>query len=363
MGFILKWDITYKCNLHCAHCINGNFLGKTENELSLEEVKNIIRKLKIAGADRVHLLGGEPLARSDIMDIFDCFEEEGLNFGFNTNGLKLTDTKMREAIMQLENLRKIVVSLEVPTAENNEKIRGKKVFEITRKNLFELVNFKKVHNLKNLTLSVNTVVSQFNIEYIIDMITWCQKMGVDEIGLLQFLAEGNGAKIDGTITPEQEVDLVKKIAGMYEDMKGKIKIVPKFTYPLARKYAKEVLHLDFPEYGHYCGAGESFFYMNNSGELYPCDRYMCRMTELCSREKLVLSNENTDFWDIVSQPGFEEVFEKSEGKDAYRKCEPCNQCEYLRKNCYPCPVYAARQKIQVQACRKMMEEIKSVQSK
>lgn len=46
MGFILKWDITYKCNLHCAHCINGNFLGKTENELSLEEVKNIIRNYK-----------------------------------------------------------------------------------------------------------------------------------------------------------------------------------------------------------------------------------------------------------------------------------------------------------------------------
>lgn len=362
MGFTLKWDITYKCNLNCAHCINGDFLEKTERELGLKEVRSIISKLKKAGADRVHLLGGEPLARSDIMDIFNCFEEENLCFGFNTNGLKLSDPKMRETIMQLKCLRNIVVSLEGPTAEINDKIRGKKVFEITRKNLEELVDFKRKHNLTELSITVNTVVSQFNIAHIIDMIMWCKNIGVDEIGLLQFLAEGNGAKIDGMITPEQEIDLVKKIAEIYGDVKEKIKIVPKFTYPLARRYARDVLHLDFPEYGHYCGAGEFFFYMNNCGELYPCDRYRDRMAELYDREKLVLSNANADFWDIASMPGFEEVFEKSEGKDEYGKCEPCNHCEFLRKNCYPCPVYAAGQEIQVQSCRRMMEEIKNVQS-
>ncbi|MDE7030265.1 MAG: hypothetical protein K2P63_09860, partial [Lachnospiraceae bacterium] len=253
--------------------------------------------------------------------------------------------------------------LEGPTAEVNDKIRGKKVFEITCKNLKELVDFKRKHNLTNLTITVNTVVSQLNIEYIIDMIMWCQTMGVDEIGLLQFLAEGNGAKLNGTITPEQELELIEKIAGIYENMKGKIKIVPKFTYPLAGKYARKVLNLDFPEYGHYCGAGEFFFYMNNRGELYPCDRYRDRMMDLWDREKLVLSDESADFWDIASMHGFEEVFEKMEGKDEYKKCHPCSQCEFLRKNCYPCPVYAAGREIQVRACAKMWEEIKNVENK
>ena len=87
MNINVKWDITYKCNLNCAHCVNGDLLGKIENELNTVQDKRIIEKLKKAGVTYVHILGGEPTARADFLEITRKFEEEGLEFGFNTTGI------------------------------------------------------------------------------------------------------------------------------------------------------------------------------------------------------------------------------------------------------------------------------------
>lgn len=42
MGLSIKWDITYKCNLFCKHCINGDLLNNKSEELRTEEVYSII---------------------------------------------------------------------------------------------------------------------------------------------------------------------------------------------------------------------------------------------------------------------------------------------------------------------------------
>lgn len=43
MGITIKWDCTYKCNLNCTHCINGDFLGKTDDEMNLTEIKKVLK--------------------------------------------------------------------------------------------------------------------------------------------------------------------------------------------------------------------------------------------------------------------------------------------------------------------------------
>ena len=358
MGINVKWDITYKCNLNCAHCINGNFLGKLEDELSTGQVLKVVEKLKEAGVDYVHILGGEPTAREDICEIFDEFQEKNIDFGFNTNGLKLTKKDFREKIVKNNNLKNIVFSLEGPAAEINDSIRGKKVFEVTTQNIKEIVLLKERYNRQDLKLTINTVVSKINLIYIRDMIYFCRDIGANECVLLQFIPEGNGKELEGTINIEEELKLIEEVAQCYKELKDELEIRPRFTFPLAQKYAEKVLKSEFPETFNVCGAGENFFYLNNKGELYPCDRYRERISSLYAKHDIRLEEKN--FWDIASQNGYEEIFEISEGKETYQLCEPCVRCEFLGKNCYPCPAQMMEGKeMKMATCEKMMEEIKN----
>lgn len=36
MGVTIKWDITYKCNLNCNHCINGKYHNKDYKKIKFK---------------------------------------------------------------------------------------------------------------------------------------------------------------------------------------------------------------------------------------------------------------------------------------------------------------------------------------
>ena len=108
MGIVIKWDITYKCNLFCEHCINGNFLEKKPNELTFKEAVRIIDNISsYIDIDRIHFLGGEPLTRKDFIDILEYLDSKQIKFGFNTNGLLFAGKNM-ERICSLSNLDSVI---------------------------------------------------------------------------------------------------------------------------------------------------------------------------------------------------------------------------------------------------------------
>ncbi len=356
MNINVKWDITYKCNLNCAHCVNGNLLGKIENELNTEQDKKIIEKLSKAGVTYVHILGGEPTAREDFPEIIRKFEEIGLNFGFNTNGLKLTKVEYLKEIVNNRALKNIVWSLEGPNADINDKIRGKRVFDNTTENIRKFIEIKNQIGRSDLKVTINTVVSKSNIEYIIDMIYFCRSMGVNEIVLLQFIPEGNGKNLDVVPTIDQQLKLVDEIAQCYKILKKEIEITPKFAFPLTHIYVEKVLKKEFPYTYNMCGAGENYFYINNCGELYPCDRYRNKIKLLHEESEINLLNN--EFWKIADLKGFEEIYEISADLRNYKEDIPCNKCQFLGERCYPCP--AQKRKGIIQVCKRMMEEIENV---
>lgn len=175
------------------------------------------------------------------------------------------------------------------------------------------------------------MVSKENYTYIMDMIDLCIELGVDEISLLELVVEGNAKDKDIQITDEEELILVRNIAEKYNEVKDKIRIKPKFTMPIANDYCKEVLNLDYPNYEHGCGAGSNFAFINNKGELYPCDRL-----KNIDIDKSKLGLLNNSFYSIWSEDGFEQAFELTMGDDYYKKYYPCNKCKHLRKSCVPC---------------------------
>ncbi|MFB5597485.1 MAG: radical SAM protein [Nitrosopumilaceae archaeon] len=62
-------DITNVCNLHCTHCYW--WLNRKENEdLPLEHWKKVVEKFKKQHIFVVTLVGGEPLMRPDVVELF-----------------------------------------------------------------------------------------------------------------------------------------------------------------------------------------------------------------------------------------------------------------------------------------------------
>lgn len=361
MGFSIKWDITYKCNLNCGHCINGHLLDNNGEELSTEDVKEIIDKLsKLEYVEYIHLLGGEPTFRKDFVEIADYFYQKNIRFGFNTNGLTLDSEKI-EQVLNNKSLKSIIISLEGPNAALNDKLRGKNVFNVVIPKLRNLIKQKKDRGLDHFSVIVNTVVSKENYLNIMDMIDFCIELGVNELNLLEMIADGNAKGKQLLLTEAEEMYLVKELAKKYSSVKDKIVIKPKFARPIVKDYCKVCLDMDFPDIAHGCGAGSTFAFLNNKGILAPCDRYLKVIKE--DKNAYTLDLKNNDFMDIWKQDIFSQPYELSVGSDFYAKYTPCNECEHLRKSCYPCVIYGLdKENLEVQPCVKYFKYIAEKES-
>ena len=91
------WSITGECNLRCAHCFMSAPSGKHGNP-SHEEIIRVADMLAECGVFRVGLTGGEPLIRSDLLQILDALREREIALTIiYTNGW-LVDEKLLDAL-------------------------------------------------------------------------------------------------------------------------------------------------------------------------------------------------------------------------------------------------------------------------
>ena len=304
--------------------------------MDTNQIKKVIRILKENNTDKIHLLGGEPTFRKDFIQIMKIFDEEQIPFGFNTNGIILNNNnELLNEIKQNEMLDEIVFSIEGPNALINDNIRGKNVFNKIKGALDKVVKIKNNFN-RNFKITINTVLCKTNINYMEEMIDFAINSKVSCLNLLQLINEGNAKNENQAIRFEDELKIVELIAKKYTygDLNGLI-ISPNFVMPLAKKYANEVLNLEFPDCNSGCGAGTNVAFIDNKGNLFSCDRYVDQI--LSKNNDYDINLLNNDFASIWDMNGYGDIYDMTYNKNAYSNIVPCNTCEFLRKACIPCP--------------------------
>jgi MoaA/NifB/PqqE/SkfB family radical SAM enzyme len=90
-----KLNVTYRCNIACKFCYNGPRPGlpgpfSVDTELQLPEVERILRELYDEGTFILSVTGGEPFARTDILDVLKIAEDVGFGIEILTNGTLLS---------------------------------------------------------------------------------------------------------------------------------------------------------------------------------------------------------------------------------------------------------------------------------
>ncbi|MDI9619545.1 MAG: GTP 3',8-cyclase MoaA [Candidatus Nezhaarchaeota archaeon] len=81
----LRITITHKCNYRCFYCHREG--EDCSDALTVEDVVRLVKVGKKLGMDKVKLTGGEPLTRSDLIDMIEAINEIGLSeVAMTTNG-------------------------------------------------------------------------------------------------------------------------------------------------------------------------------------------------------------------------------------------------------------------------------------
>ncbi|MCJ7831772.1 MAG: radical SAM protein, partial [Dehalococcoidia bacterium] len=86
---VIAWNVTRRCNLHCAHCYTDSFDRDYEGELTTDEAKRVIDDLAAFGAPVILFTGGEPLLRPDLPELVAHTQGRGIRIVISTNGTLL----------------------------------------------------------------------------------------------------------------------------------------------------------------------------------------------------------------------------------------------------------------------------------
>ncbi|MFZ3129511.1 MAG: radical SAM protein, partial [Desulfosporosinus sp.] len=86
---IVSWNTTNACNMYCDHCYRDAGC-QAEDELSTAEARTLLEQVAKAGFKIMIFSGGEPLMRTDIVELVAYATSLGLRPVFGTNGTLIT---------------------------------------------------------------------------------------------------------------------------------------------------------------------------------------------------------------------------------------------------------------------------------
>lgn len=116
-------QITYRCNFTCRICDFWKTRHDPADELSLDDIRLIGRKLSRLGTLIISLAGGEPLIRRDIYDIITALNRAGHFPILITNGWFVDESTAKDILRA--GLQEISVSIDYADPARHDAQRGR----------------------------------------------------------------------------------------------------------------------------------------------------------------------------------------------------------------------------------------------
>src|SRR5258705_12416399 len=91
-------ELTHRCPLHCVYCSNPLELQNRANELTTETWWRVFKEAAELGVLQADLTGGEPLARTDILELVRSARAAGLYVNLITSGMPLDEARLAKLI-------------------------------------------------------------------------------------------------------------------------------------------------------------------------------------------------------------------------------------------------------------------------
>jgi len=291
-------ELTHRSPLGCPYCSNPLALDGREDELDTASWLRVFREAAALGVLQVHLSGGEPGARRDLVDITAGAHAAGLYTNLITSAVGITE-KTFGALAQA-GLDHVQISIQDSNAASADHIAGYAgAFARKRSLATEVLRHK-------LPLTVNAVVHRANIDRIAEMVNLALALGAGHIEIAHVQYYGWALKNRAALMPTREQ--VERATTVVEDLR-------------TRHHGRIVIDAVVPDYyARYpkpCvgGWGQRSLNVTPSGKVLPCH----------AAESLT----GLEFWN-VRQHSLADIWANSPAFNAFRGTawmkEPCASC-------------------------------------
>ncbi|WP_026622153.1 PqqA peptide cyclase [Ensifer sp. WSM1721] len=115
-------ELTHRCPLACPYCSNPIELTRANEELSTEEWIGVFRQAADLGVLHLHLSGGEPAARRDLVELTRAAVSFGLYTNLITSGVGLTEDRINS--LADAGLDHVQLSIQGVSPESADRIGG-----------------------------------------------------------------------------------------------------------------------------------------------------------------------------------------------------------------------------------------------
>ena len=173
---LLSMEIEFSraCNFRCAYCYLEDRSGSAD-EMTRDEIKDVILQAKELGAKKIIILGGEPSIYPHLIELLRFLGREGLSIEIFSNGTGITNEL---ATILAEERARVVLKMNSRNAVIQDKLAGKAgAFTIIENALGNLrqANYPS----EQLFLAVSTVICRQNIDELPALWRWLREQRIE----------------------------------------------------------------------------------------------------------------------------------------------------------------------------------------
>jgi PqqA peptide cyclase len=204
-------ELTHRCPLGCPYCSNPLAFDARKDELDTATWVRVFGEAAGLGVLQVHLSGGEPGARRDLVDITAGAHTAGLYTNLITSAVGIT-AKTLGALTEA-GLDHVQISIQDSNAASADHIAGYDgAFARKRALAAEVVRHK-------LPLTVNAVMHRANIDRIGKMVDLALALGASRVEIAHVQYYGWALKNRAALMPSR--DQVERAAAAVEELRAR----------------------------------------------------------------------------------------------------------------------------------------------
>jgi pyrroloquinoline quinone biosynthesis protein E len=291
-------ELTHRCPLGCPYCSNPLALDPRDGELDTATWARVFREAAALGVLQIHLSGGEPGARRDLVEITAAAHAAGLYSNLITSAVGITEKTL--GALSDAGLDHVQISIQDSRQKSADHIAGYDgAFARKRALAEEVVRL-------GLPLTVNAVMHRANIDRIGEMVELALALGASRVEIAHVQYYGWALKNRATLMPTREQ--VERAAALVEELR-------------ARHHGRIVIDAVVPDYyARYpkpCvgGWGRRSLNITPAGKVLPCHA--------------AESIPGLEFWNVRDH-SLADIWANSPAFNAFRGTawmkEPCMSC-------------------------------------
>jgi radical SAM protein with 4Fe4S-binding SPASM domain len=203
--YSVSWNLTQRCNLHCAHCYMSALAGAdTSRELSTEECRRVIDEIAAVNPNVFLILtGGEPLLHKDLFALAARSADKGFTVVLGTNGLLLREPQAKQ--MRQSGIQGASISLDSIDPQKHD------AFRHLRGAWRGAIRATEALRAEGLDFSIHTSITSWNVGEIPAMIDLAGELGARVLNFFFLVRTGRGEGLTD-ITPHQYEQILTYLA-------------------------------------------------------------------------------------------------------------------------------------------------------